>query len=79
MVKEVAEAINKYNRIDFLDDNSEIVIGKYDEYMSFRDDYTYAFVAFGSNKLRSKGTEKLREAGFEIPTLTSHSLCQFNC
>ena len=69
VVKEVAEAMNKYNRIDFLDDNSEIAIGKCDEYMSFRDDYTYAFVAFGSNELRSKWTEKLREAGVQIPTL----------
>ena len=69
VVKEVAEAMNKYNRIDFLDDNSEIAISKCDEYMSFREDYTYAFVAFGSNELRSKWTEKLREAGFEIPAL----------
>lgn len=69
VVKEVAEAMNRYNRIDFLDDNSELAIGKCDEYMSYRDTYTYAFVAFGSNELRSKWNEKLREAGFEIPTL----------
>lgn len=69
VVKEVAEATNKYNTIDFLDDNSELAIGKCDEYMSFRDNYIYAFVAFGSNELRSKWTEKLREAGFETPTL----------
>ena len=69
VVKEVAQTMNKYNRIDFLDDNSELAIGKCDEYIGFRDDYTYAFVAFGSNELRSKWTEKLREAGFEIPTL----------
>ena len=39
VVKEVAEATNKYNTIDFLDDNSELAIGKCDEYMRFRDDY----------------------------------------
>jgi UDP-N-acetylbacillosamine N-acetyltransferase len=69
VVKEVAEAMTKYNKIDFPDDNSDLAIGKCDEYMSLRDRYTYAFVAFGSNELRSKWTEKLIEAGFEIPIL----------
>jgi len=69
VVKEVAEAMNKFKKIDFLDDNSELAIGKCDEYMSFRDEYTYAFVAFGSNEMRRKWTEKLRETGIEISTL----------
>lgn len=67
--KEVAKAIGRYDKIEFLDNNSNIAIGKCDEYMSFRDNYTYAFVAFGRNELRSKWTEKLGEAGFETLTL----------
>ena len=69
VVKEVDEATGKYNKIEFLDDNSSVAIGKCNEYMSFRNDYTYVFVAFGSNELRHNWIEILGETGFKIPTL----------
>lgn len=69
VVRETAEAMNKYVRIDFLDDNSDQAIGKCEDYETFRNEYSYAFVAFGSNELRSKWIDKLQHAGYEVPAL----------
>lgn len=69
VVKEVAVAMSMYNRIDYLDDYLDVAIGKFDEYTNFKNEYEYAFVAIGSNELRSKWVEKLIEAGYKIPVL----------
>lgn len=52
VVKEAAEALGTYNRIDFLDDNSELAIGRVDEYEKYVHDYEYAFVAIGTAEVR---------------------------
>ncbi|PWW31271.1 hypothetical protein DFO73_102267 [Cytobacillus oceanisediminis] len=69
VVKETAVAVGKFDEIDFLDDESDISIGMCYDYQKFVSNYTYAFVALGSNKLRMKWVVKLMEAGFKIPTL----------
>lgn len=69
VVKETAVAMNYFEKVDFLDDSSDIAIGKCNDYKNFVNSYNYAFVAFGSNKLRMKWNEELIKAGFQIPIL----------
>jgi hypothetical protein len=44
-------------------------VGVLNDYESFRDRYEAAFVAIGDNRLRSHWQEKLKLAGYQIPTL----------
>ena len=69
VVKEVAEAMGIFNKIDFLDDNSNEAMGLCSENSEFIDEYTYAIPAFGNNKLRMEWIEKLEKNKFQIPTL----------
>lgn len=69
VIKETAEAMGCFEKIDFLDDNSEIAIGKCKGFKQYINEYTYAFVAFGNNELREKWIEDLTEAGFKLPVL----------
>lgn len=68
VVREAAEALKIYNKIDFLDDNSELAIGKFEEYEKVIDEYKYAFVALGNPELRSIWFEKLSKL-YSIPTI----------
>lgn len=69
VVRDTAVVMGKFRKVDFLDDNSEVSIGKCLEVGKFINEYTYAFVAFGDNKLRMKWLEKLTEEGFRVPVL----------
>lgn len=69
VVKETAEAIGSFNKIDFLDDNSKIAIGACNDYKKYISQYSYAFVAFGNHDLRMKWMNALLQVGFKIPTL----------
>lgn len=69
VVKEVAEAMGIFHKIDFLDDNSNEAIGKCSDNEKFIEKYTYAISAFGNNKLRMEWIEKLEKNKFQIPTL----------
>ncbi|MBS4025551.1 MAG: hypothetical protein KGZ96_07730 [Clostridia bacterium] len=69
VVKETAEAMGCFDKIDFLDDNSEIAIGLCKEFKKYINDYKYAFPAFGNNELRMKWLQDLTNAGFELPVL----------
>lgn len=71
VVKETAEAMGCFSKIDFLDDNIEnnAAIGICDEYIKYIDNYTYGFSAFGNNELRMEWINKLTKAGYKIPTL----------
>ena len=71
LAKEVAESMTVFEKIDFLDDNNEIAIGKVNEYEKFVSDYTYAFVAIGDNTFRLKMIEKLQGAYYKITVLVS--------
>ncbi|MGD6794149.1 hypothetical protein [Metabacillus indicus] len=70
VVKETANAMRNFGKIDFLDDKSDVAIGKLKDYKYFVSNYTYTFVALGSNELRMQWMEMLNEAGFKISTLT---------
>ncbi len=69
VVKEVAEATNEYNKIDFLDDNSEEAVGKINELSKFQSDYNDVFVGIGNNSFRLKCIEEAEKLGYEIPIL----------
>ncbi|MGG7619576.1 PglD-related sugar-binding protein [Bacillus coreaensis] len=69
VVNETAIAMNSFGKIDFLDDNSDIAIGKCNEYGKFVNNYNYAVIALGKNKIRMKWTEELIKVGFQIPIL----------
>lgn len=69
VVRETAEAIGCFESIEFLDDQNPDAAGKLDEYESFCDRFDAAFVAIGENRTRGLWFEKLRLAGYHIPTL----------
>lgn len=69
VVKEVAEAMGIFDKIDFLDDHSESAIGTLAESESLVVQYHHAFVAFGNSELRMKWLEKLESIGYAIPVL----------
>ena len=70
LVKELAK--NKYEIIDFLDDNSVEAIGKLDKYQSLKDEYKNAVVAIGNPEVRMMWIRKLLDVGYTIPTLISN-------
>ncbi len=69
VVKEVAEATSLYEKINFLDDNSDEAIGKIEDLWNLREQYECAFVGIGNNLFRLRTIEKLKKAGYEIPKL----------
>lgn len=69
VVKEVAEALAIYDKIDFVDDNAEVAIGKTEDLPHLRVDYEAAFVGIGNNKLRQEILAKLQTYGYHIPVL----------
>lgn len=71
VVRETAEAMKCFNKINFLDDNEEceIAIGLCKDYKEYLNKYSYAFPAFGNNEIRMKWLNKLVKEGFKIPTL----------
>lgn len=69
VVREVAEAIGTYEKIDFVDDNSELAIGKMSDLQTLRNEYDAAFVGIGNNRLRRELLGKLENYGYSIPVL----------
>ena len=68
VVKEIAEDIG-YQHIDFLDDNSEMAVGKISDIAKYAKQYQNAFVGIGNNCFRCELLQKLRELDYKIPTL----------
>ena len=71
MVKEIAESMNCFDKIAFLDDNNEIAIGTLADYEKFSCDYRYAVVAIGNPDVRLSWIEKLEAACFLIAIVVS--------
>lgn len=71
VVKETAEAMGVFEKIDFLDDNPdcEEAIGLCSDNEKFAGAYSYAFPAFGNNALRMNWIERLEENCFTLPVL----------
>ena len=71
MLKESARALNLYDKIDFLDDNSDEALGKIADYEKFVQTYECAIVAIGDGNIRLDVTQKLKAAGYKIETFIS--------
>lgn len=66
---ETAKAMGCFAKIAFLDDSASTAIGDFESYKSFVQEYECAFVAIGNPKLRMQWIKKLKEAGYELPSL----------
>lgn len=71
IAKEIAEAMGVFGKIDFLDDESELAIGKLNEYEELVVEYNYGFVAIGNPEIRMKWIEKLQADCYQIAILVS--------
>lgn len=71
VTKEIAESMSCFEKVDFLDDNKPIAVGKISQYDEFVGEYKYAIVAIGNSGLRLELTEKLKNAGYTIATIIS--------
>lgn len=69
VVYEIAMAMECFDKVEFLDDNNPMAIGKLQDYLQFADEYAEAIVAIGNPKIRLEYIEKLENAGYEIATL----------
>lgn len=71
VVKEVAEAMNIYNKIDFIDDNASDAIGKIKDLGTeqLMQTYKLAFVGIGNNTLRQEIINHLKNMGYQVPVL----------
>lgn len=71
VAKEIAESMNCFEKIDFLDDNSDMAIGKLNSYQEHHITYQHAIVAIGNPEIRLSYIQKLSEVGYEIVILIS--------
>lgn len=69
VVKEVAESLGEYEKIDFLDDSSEEAVAKIDDLERMHGEYDSAFVGIGNNVFRLECIAKIKDIGYEIPVL----------
>ncbi len=81
VVKEIAEEMGAFGKIDFLDDTfgsgefegnfHEQSIGKLEDYEKFIMDYKYAIVAIGDPDVRMEWTKKLMYVNYNVPGIVS--------
>ena len=86
MIADVAEKLNKFKEISFLDDkflrsnspkiiNSKRLIGEIslDNIRKFSADFSHAFIGLGDNSLRIKWLKIINKMGFIVPTIIDPS------
>ena len=81
VVKGIAESMECFEKIDFLDDTfglgetegnyHEQSIGKLADYEKFITEYSYAICSIGNAEVRKEWTEKLTAACYRIPVIVS--------
>ena len=75
VVSEAAKLEGQFSKIAFLDDgNLESVLGCHviggiEDYKSLKDEYKYAFVAIGNNKIRLNLIKNLENEGYIVPKI----------
>lgn len=74
-VREIAESLRCFTKIDFLDDDLNIpgVIGSWDKVVELASEYAAAIVAVGDENKRRLWSSKLANIGYFIPTLVHRS------
>lgn len=58
-----------YQQIDYLDDNSNLAVGRIDDMARFKKTYEELIVGIGNNHVREELIQKARELGFKVATL----------
>ncbi len=71
VVKEIAEELHIFTKIDYLDDNfdNKLAIDTCENYLKYLDTYPIAIPSFGDCQLRAEWSEKLSNSGFILPKL----------
>jgi len=75
-IDDLARQLGCYDKIAFLDDgkaNTPGVLGSCDEFLSFADDTTEMYPAFGNNEIRMAWLQRLQENGIRVPVLVHPS------
>ncbi len=75
VAKETAQIMGCFDKIDFLDDNSPLSIGKMADAEMLRSDYSAAFVALGNPALRKQWIERLEAWHYALPVLQHPHAC----
>ena len=70
VTKEIAETLNIYEEICFLDDSSDIAIDKIENYINFKEQYEF-IVAIGNSDVRKKIVTDLENSNCSIATIIS--------
>lgn len=68
-VKEIAEEMNCFAKIDFLSDESGSAIGKLSDYEKFSADYKYAYPAFENPEERINWIQRLEQSCYKVAVL----------
>lgn len=70
-VAEAARAMGGFDRIAFLDDRlkGEDILGRCVSAAEYREEFRYAYPAFGDNALRSDWLKRLERMGYELPVV----------
>lgn len=71
VVKELALQMGEFNRIEFLDDNSSLAIGKISDGGKFVKDFPYAVIAIGNPDIRERVFKEIEKSGFKIVNIIS--------
>lgn len=69
VVKEIAESMHCFDKIDFLDDKADLAVGIISDSSRFIDSYSFAFVSIGDNTIRQQLIGKLQKEGYAFPII----------
>ncbi len=69
VVKELAEETGEFLRIEFLDDNSSLAIGKISDAEKFLNDFPYAIIAIGNSEIRAELFDNFNKLGFRFANI----------
>ena len=69
VAKEIAESMQCFDKIAFLDDNSDMAIGKVGDIEKFYPEYGSLIVAIGNPRVKADIFEVLRSTDFEMVSL----------
>lgn len=70
VVKEAAEAMGVFEKIEFLDDNMQSgALAPLADYAKFTGEFSHAYAAFGKNNFRMQWLERLADCGYTLPII----------
>ena len=69
VVREIAQATGRFDKIDFLDDNNAVAIDSTNNISKWVSEYKIAIVAIGKADVREKYLTLLKQCGYELATI----------